>query len=86
MVAIIVWVALLSAIFFSIVNYGGLFRVSLTEELLGLDIAEMDADSIPHINEQVQFWRVKQLGLPRSTKIINEIEEIDGKQDKAAID
>jgi len=86
MVAIIVWVALLSAIFFSIVNYGGLFRVSLTEELLGLDIAEMDADSIPHINEQVQFWRVKQLGLPRSTKIINEIEETDGKQDKAAID
>jgi len=79
MVAIIIWVGLISLIFFSIVNCTGLFRVSLTEELLGLDIAEMDADSIPHINEQVQLWRVKQLGLPRSTKIISEIEETERK-------
>lgn len=53
MLAIVIWVAVISLIFFKVVNTLGWFRVSLTEELIGLDIAEMDADSLPHINEAV---------------------------------
>jgi ammonia channel protein AmtB len=59
MISIVAWVAIMCLVFFNLVNYMGQFRVSPTEEVLGLDISEMDADSIPHINEAVLVWRVR---------------------------
>jgi len=41
MFAIILWVALLSAIYFFVMKKVGLLRVDLLEEIMGLDIAEM---------------------------------------------
>jgi hypothetical protein len=59
---IIAWVAVHSAIYFLIASYFGWVRVSLTEELIGLDISEMDANCLPHINDNVAQWKLKELG------------------------
>ena len=72
MLSIVAWVAVMCFIFFKVVDYWGKFRVSPTEEVLGLDISEMDADSIPHIDEAVLLWRVKQLG--KQKKELDDIE------------
>ena len=52
MTAIILWVGALSLIFFFIMNKYKLLRVSLLNEVIGLDIAEMGSHI--HISKQVQ--------------------------------
>ena len=52
MFAIVLWVALLSAIYFFIMKKAGLLRVDLLEEIMGLDIAEMG--STLKVNKQME--------------------------------
>lgn len=50
LIAIVLWTSLMSGIFFGLARKCGKLRVSLVEEVLGLDISEMDHDAILHIN------------------------------------
>ena len=52
MFAIVLWVALLSAIYFFIMKKAGLLRVDLLEEIMGLDIAEMGSKL--KVNKQME--------------------------------
>jgi len=52
-IAIIAWTASLSGLFFIIMKKTDLLRVSVTDEVLGLDFAEMDFYKLDHINEKV---------------------------------
>jgi len=47
MVVIVVWVALLSTLYFLLMKCVKLLRVSFFEEVIGLDIAEMGERIIP---------------------------------------
>jgi len=56
MISIIAWTAIISAIYFSVFRALKLLRVTLTEEVLGLDIAEMGAvepKQLREINEEI---------------------------------
>ena len=65
MIVIMVWTSLFSVIFFYVSKKLGLLRVSYTTEVLGLDIAQMDFDSIPHINELVLQYRIKEQAMQK---------------------
>lgn len=51
MVCIILWVGLISFLYFFVMNYFKRLRVSLLDEVIGLDIAEMGG--LMHINRAV---------------------------------
>ena len=51
MVAIIFWVGTISFLYFFLMNYFKSLRVSLLDEVIGLDIAEMGG--LMHINKKV---------------------------------
>ena len=52
MFAIIAWVGTISTLYFLIMNYAKLLRVSLLDEIIGLDIAEMGSHI--HISKKVE--------------------------------
>lgn len=52
MTAIVAWVAVISGVYFVLMNYLKILRVPLLEEIIGLDIAEMG--SAIHISKKVE--------------------------------
>ena len=52
MIVIVLWVAVLSAIYFYLMDKINILRVPLIEEVIGLDIAEMG--SAIHISKKVE--------------------------------
>jgi len=55
MICIMAWVALLSGIYFYSMKCAGLLRVSLIDEIIGLDITEMGGNEPVVLNAFNQF-------------------------------
>ena len=67
MVAIILWVGTLSAIYFLIMHAAKLLRVSLLDEVIGLDIAEMGSHI--HISKKVEDQIIRSDSIRKSSTL-----------------
>lgn len=72
MFAIILWVAVLSSLYFLLMKKLGLLRVSLLEEVIGLDIAEMGSQL--HISKKVDDELVRSASL-RKVRRMSSVEK-----------
>lgn len=68
MIVIILWVATLSAIYFYVMNKFGLLRVSLLDEVIGLDIAEMGTNM--KISKKVEDLIVRSDSIRKSSTLM----------------